>query len=326
KEGQSVRSGPFLRVPAEPERGLVLTAPSAPGYPRRPEDEAYDEDGHPLQDFYDSDPPGAGSPASALRDAYALYYPAETRYPRAAPAPAGTATAGGAGGWPTELVVFLRSPQASLLSGWYQRARQSQQRDGLCGQEGGVGPRGLRPRPTPRLPFLGGSRNAPFPAGSRGSITKKFCASSVPPEGAGGGGGGLSASRSAEAQACAAGIRGQPPGDRVSDPGRSLCLPVRDVAQGILNKAYRKVLDPLSARKYLQTLVAKGLGGNLGGGAEDDSEPLSKRHSDGIFTDSYSRYRKQMAVKKYLAAVLGKRSWPTQRTKLLICRGTLPSG
>ncbi|KAK9403380.1 pituitary adenylate cyclase-activating polypeptide [Crotalus adamanteus] len=37
---------------------------------------------------------------------------------------------------------------------------------------------------------------------------------------------------------------------------------------------------------------------------EDDSEPLSKRHSDGIFTDSYSRYRKQMAVKKYLAAVL----------------------
>ncbi|XP_023123281.2 adenylate cyclase activating polypeptide 1a isoform X3 [Amphiprion ocellaris] len=44
-----------------------------------------------------------------------------------------------------------------------------------------------------------------------------------------------------------------------------------------------------------------------GGKALDDSsEPLSKRHSDGIFTDSYSRYRKQMAVKKYLAAVLGK--------------------
>ncbi|XP_028288765.1 adenylate cyclase activating polypeptide 1a isoform X3 [Parambassis ranga] len=44
-----------------------------------------------------------------------------------------------------------------------------------------------------------------------------------------------------------------------------------------------------------------------GGKAVDDSsELLSKRHSDGIFTDSYSRYRKQMAVKKYLAAVLGK--------------------
>uniref|UniRef100_A0A8C5HGX0 Glucagon / GIP / secretin / VIP family domain-containing protein n=1 Tax=Gouania willdenowi TaxID=441366 RepID=A0A8C5HGX0_GOUWI len=39
---------------------------------------------------------------------------------------------------------------------------------------------------------------------------------------------------------------------------------------------------------------------------EDSSETVSKRHSDGIFTDSYSRYRKQMAVKKYLAAVLGK--------------------
>ncbi|XP_056679749.1 pituitary adenylate cyclase-activating polypeptide isoform X6 [Monodelphis domestica] len=73
----------------------------------------------------------------------------------------------------------------------------------------------------------------------------------------------------------------------------------------ILNKAYRKVLGQLSARKYLHSLMTKRTGG--GSGVEDDSEPLSKRHSDGIFTDSYSRYRKQMAVKKYLAAVLGKR-------------------
>ncbi|XP_037132504.1 adenylate cyclase activating polypeptide 1b isoform X3 [Syngnathus acus] len=48
---------------------------------------------------------------------------------------------------------------------------------------------------------------------------------------------------------------------------------------------------------------------------EDDSEPLSKRHSDGIFTDSYSRYRKQMAVQKYLAAVLGRRYRQRVRTK-----------
>uniref|UniRef100_A0A7N9D3P1 Pituitary adenylate cyclase-activating polypeptide n=1 Tax=Macaca fascicularis TaxID=9541 RepID=A0A7N9D3P1_MACFA len=129
------------------------------GSSRGPEEEAYDEDGNPLQDFYDLEPPGAGSPASALREASALYYPSDRR----------------------------------------------------------------------------------------------------------------------------------------------------DVAHGILNKAYRKVLDQLSARKYLQSLVAKGVGGSLGGGVEEDAEPLSKRHSDGIFTDSYSRYRKQMAVKKYLAAVLGKR-------------------
>uniref|UniRef100_A0A8C9QRT0 Adenylate cyclase activating polypeptide 1 n=2 Tax=Scleropages formosus TaxID=113540 RepID=A0A8C9QRT0_SCLFO len=75
-------------------------------------------------------------------------------------------------------------------------------------------------------------------------------------------------------------------------------------ADGIFNKAYRKVLGQLSARKYLHSLMAKRVGG--GSNMEDDSEPLSKRHSDGIFTDSYSRYRKQMAVKKYLAAVLGK--------------------
>ncbi|KAM6218463.1 pituitary adenylate cyclase-activating polypeptide isoform 2-T2 [Rhynchocyon petersi] len=140
----------------------VYCSPAAAGlrFPGiRPEDEVYDEDGNPLQDFYDSDPPGISSPASVPHVASALYYPAEGR----------------------------------------------------------------------------------------------------------------------------------------------------DVARGILNKAYRKVLDQLSTRKYLQSLVAKGVGGNIGGGEDEDWKPLSKRHSDGIFTDSYSRYRKQMAVKKYLAAVLGKR-------------------
>ncbi|KAK7881736.1 hypothetical protein WMY93_030145 [Mugilogobius chulae] len=76
-------------------------------------------------------------------------------------------------------------------------------------------------------------------------------------------------------------------------------------ADGMFNKAYRKALGQLSARKYLHSLMAKRVGG--GKTFEDSEEPLSKRHSDGIFTDSYSRYRKQMAVKKYLAAVLGKR-------------------
>lgn len=38
-------------------------------------------------------------------------------------------------------------------------------------------------------------------------------------------------------------------------------------------------------------------------------EPV-KRHSDAIFTDNYSRFRKQMAVKKYLNSVLtGKRRY-----------------
>lgn len=51
------------------------------------------------------------------------------------------------------------------------------------------------------------------------------------------------------------------------------------------------------------SVLCSGVSSGLG----DEAEPLSKRHIDGIFTDSYSRYRKQMAVKKYLAAVLGKR-------------------
>uniref|UniRef100_A0A8C7GBC2 Adenylate cyclase activating polypeptide 1 n=1 Tax=Oncorhynchus kisutch TaxID=8019 RepID=A0A8C7GBC2_ONCKI len=88
-------------------------------------------------------------------------------------------------------------------------------------------------------------------------------------------------------------------------------------ADGMFNKAYRKALGQLSARKYLHSLMAKRVGG--GSTMEDDSEPLSKRHSDGIFTDSYSRYRKQMAVKKYLAAVLGKRLCDAECSLRLWC-------
>lgn len=41
----------------------------------------------------------------------------------------------------------------------------------------------------------------------------------------------------------------------------------------------------------------------------EDQAPM-KRHSDAIFTDNYSRFRKQMAVKKYLNSILtGKRRY-----------------
>ncbi|XP_051990297.1 glucagon family neuropeptides-like [Xyrauchen texanus] len=94
----------------------------------------------------------------------------------------------------------------------------------------------------------------------------------------------------------------------VSDDAYTLFYPpskrMERHADGMFNKAYRKALGQLSARKYLHALMAKRVGG--GNTIEDDNEPLSKRHSDGVFTDSYSRYRKQMAVKKYLATVLGK--------------------
>ncbi|NWI24023.1 PACA protein, partial [Sula dactylatra] len=95
------------------------------------------------------------------------------------------------------------------------------------------------------------------------------------------------------------------PGPRRSSLIPGLFPPPRH-ADGIFNKAYRKLLGQLSARKYLHSLMAKRVGG-ASGGLGDEAEPLTKRHIDGIFTDSYSRYRKQMAVKKYLAAVLGKR-------------------
>ena len=66
------------------EETLVLTTGSAPGYPGRSEndayDEAYDEDGNQLQNFYDLEPPGMESPASAPREAEVLNHPGEIRY------------------------------------------------------------------------------------------------------------------------------------------------------------------------------------------------------------------------------------------------------
>lgn len=266
-ERRKISAGPFLWVLAEPGRDLYWPLLLPPGYSGRPEDEAYDEDGNPLQDFYDSDPPGVGSPASALRDAYALYYPAEKRYhPRGLRYGPGLRWREGQGGGPPNMLFFIkalkplfflagtRESDRKLVAGrsvWPQGSRGTKRSvaQGVAGS--------ARPSQTPCLPSLEGSRNS----GSRQSVAGTSQKSNLRVLCPGGGGRVFpSASRSAEAHACSAGGLGRPLGDRVSDPGRSLCLPVRDVAQGILNKAYRKVLDQLSARKYLQTLVAKSQG------------------------------------------------------------------
>uniref|UniRef100_A0A8C6UEX7 Adenylate cyclase activating polypeptide 1b n=1 Tax=Neogobius melanostomus TaxID=47308 RepID=A0A8C6UEX7_9GOBI len=84
-------------------------------------------------------------------------------------------------------------------------------------------------------------------------------------------------------------------------------------AEEALDRALRDILGQLTARHYLHSLMTIRAGED--NSAEDESEPLSKRHSDGIFTDSYSRYRKQMAVQKYLAAVLGRRYRQRVRNK-----------
>ncbi|KAK2094589.1 hypothetical protein P7K49_028327 [Saguinus oedipus] len=193
-----------------------------------PEEEAYDEDGTPLQDFYDLESPGAGSPASALRDAFALYYPVERRD-----------AAHGILNKAYRKVLDQLSARKYLQSLVAKGVGKSWgEREALRGfdlsplyysflAEGGGEVGSASPVPSPRLP------------------------------------------------------RGM--GPACSPQRLNLCLPPR-----------HPLPDPFACSGSL-------------GGAEDDAEPLSKRHSDGIFTDSYSRYRKQMAVKKYLAAVLGKR-------------------
>ncbi|KAL7854667.1 hypothetical protein SRHO_G00168570 [Serrasalmus rhombeus] len=75
-------------------------------------------------------------------------------------------------------------------------------------------------------------------------------------------------------------------------------------ADGLFTSGYSKLLGQLSAKEYLESLLAKRVSDDLGA-----EELRMKRHSDAVFTDNYSRFRKQMAAKKYLNSVLaGKRS------------------
>uniref|UniRef100_M0QSA6 Pituitary adenylate cyclase-activating polypeptide n=1 Tax=Desmodus rotundus TaxID=9430 RepID=M0QSA6_DESRO len=80
---------------------------------------------------------------------------------------------------------------------------------------------------------------------------------------------------------------------------------IREVVYGILSEAFRKLLEQLSGEKLRQKLLAKGEGGIAGGNSEDDSDRLSKRHVDGIFTDAYSRHLQKQAARTYLNSVLG---------------------
>ncbi|KAI4809338.1 hypothetical protein KUCAC02_018230 [Chaenocephalus aceratus] len=85
-------------------------------------------------------------------------------------------------------------------------------------------------------------------------------------------------------------------------------------AEEELDRALREILGQFNSRDIIiASLVTIRAGED--NSMEEESEPLSKRHSDGIFTDSYSRYRKQMAVQKYLAAVLGRRYRQRVRNK-----------
>ncbi|CAL8334322.1 unnamed protein product [Lota lota] len=74
-------------------------------------------------------------------------------------------------------------------------------------------------------------------------------------------------------------------------------------ADGLFTSGYSKLLGQLSAKDYLESLIAKRVNGEV----MEGQLPV-KRHSDAVFTDNYSRFRKQMAAKKYLNSVLsGKR-------------------
>ncbi|XP_055982226.1 VIP peptides [Sorex fumeus] len=80
----------------------------------------------------------------------------------------------------------------------------------------------------------------------------------------------------------------------------------------IFTSDYRKLLSKLAARKHLESLIGKRNEKSVSEDKDKDKDKdqeQTKRHSDAVFTDNYTRLRKQMAVKKYLNSILnGKRS------------------
>uniref|UniRef100_A0A4W5LVB3 Glucagon / GIP / secretin / VIP family domain-containing protein n=1 Tax=Hucho hucho TaxID=62062 RepID=A0A4W5LVB3_9TELE len=68
-------------------------------------------------------------------------------------------------------------------------------------------------------------------------------------------------------------------------------------ADGLFTSGYSKLLGQLSAKDYLESLIAKRVSEDL----MEDQLPV-KHHSDAVFTDNYSRYGKQ--IKKYLKSAL----------------------
>ncbi|NXP42064.1 PACA protein, partial [Leiothrix lutea] len=73
-------------------------------------------------------------------------------------------------------------------------------------------------------------------------------------------------------------------------------------ADAIFTDNYRKFLGQISARKFLQTIIGKRLGGSESSPGEGLQEFLSRRQSDSILMDS--QYLQQMVLRDFLGAIL----------------------
>ncbi|NWR60716.1 PACA protein, partial [Bucorvus abyssinicus] len=73
-------------------------------------------------------------------------------------------------------------------------------------------------------------------------------------------------------------------------------------ADAIFTDNYRKFLGQISARKFLQTVIGKRLGGSESSPGEGVHEFLTRRQSDSILMDS--GYQQQMVLRDFLGAIL----------------------
>ncbi|NWI10336.1 PACA protein, partial [Crypturellus soui] len=73
-------------------------------------------------------------------------------------------------------------------------------------------------------------------------------------------------------------------------------------ADAIFTDNYRKFLGQISARKFLQTIIGKRLGGGESSAGEGMPGLLTRRQSDSILMDS--RYHQRMVLRDFLGAIL----------------------
>uniref|UniRef100_UPI00358FCA04 glucagon family neuropeptides-like isoform X2 n=1 Tax=Myxine glutinosa TaxID=7769 RepID=UPI00358FCA04 len=94
----------------------------------------------------------------------------------------------------------------------------------------------------------------------------------------------------------------------------------------VFTSAYKNILGELSAQRYLESLLENApelvgqsnLSEKVWQTREQEDETLHpmKRISDSLFTDNFSRYRKQKALQKLLSSTNGKRSFDTNEFSL----------
>ncbi|XP_061418365.1 VIP peptides-like isoform X2 [Lethenteron reissneri] len=86
-------------------------------------------------------------------------------------------------------------------------------------------------------------------------------------------------------------------------------------ADALFHNNYKKLLGQMSARRYFESLLQQGKRIDEEEPPFEETSSVYKRHSDAVFTDLFSRLRKQQAAEKMMS--------PSEQGNSLVTSGEL---